>query len=175
MPESRLTDPGALLATTHEAGGGLRVRLRLARPTDALRVRELLQRLSSESVPDSLVRSFIFQNPRERLVLAATAPLDGGEELIGMVSVGLTSTGVAELGIVVDARTRNRGVGKLLTESVAHLAIRQGATHLRGELLPQSEAAVRRLMEGLGTTVEAVEEERRVLYATLAADRSRAA
>ena len=174
MPQRHLTDPGALLATTHEADG-LRVRLRLARPTDALRVREFLQRLSPHAVPDSLVRSFIFQNPRERLVVAATAPLRGGEELIGMVSVGLTSTGVAELGIVVDERTRSRGVGKLLTEAVVSLAVRQGATHLRGELLPESEGAVRRLMERLGHTVEAVEDGKRVLYTTLAAPRSRAA
>jgi len=100
------------------------------------------------------------------LVVAATAPLDGAEQVVGLADVGFGGTGVAELGVVVDDRTQNRGVGKLLTEAVASLAIQRGASHLRGEL-PQSDGPVRRLMERLGRTVETVEDGRRVLYARL--------
>ena len=174
MAEARITDPGALLATTHVAEGGLRVRLRLARPSDGPRVREFLEGISTERVPDSLVRRFIFGNPRERLVVAATAPLNGGEQLVGLADVLFRPGGVADLGVFVDERTRHREVGKLLTEAVASLAVRQGASHLRGEL-PRSEGAVRRLMERLGHTVEVVEDGVRVLYTALPDARSRAA
>jgi GNAT superfamily N-acetyltransferase len=174
MAEARITDPGALLATTHVADGGLRVRLRLARPSDGPRVREFLQGVSSEWVPDSLVRRFVFGNPRERLVVAATAPLDGADEVVGLADVAFTRPGVADLAVVVDERARNRGVGKLLTEAVGSLALQQGVVQLRGEL-PQAEGPVRRLMERLGRTLETVEDGRRMLYTRLPDARSRAA
>jgi acetyltransferase len=185
VTEAGLTDPGALLATTHEAGAGLRVRLRLARPSDALRVRDFLQGLSEETrrrrfpdepdaVPESLVRHFTFQDPRERLVVAATAPRDGGEMMVGLADVVLAGTGLAELGVVVDDRSQNRGIGKLLTEAVAYLAIQQGATHLRAPL-PQADGPMLRLMERLGRTVRAVENDREVVYVELPESDRRAA
>lgn len=179
--EARLTDPGALLATTHEAGG-LRVRLRLARPSDAPRVHDFLRNLSPETYrrrfdaadPKSLVRHFTFYDPRRRLVVAASAPLGGRDHVVGLADVGFAGTGLAELGVVVDDRTQNRGIGKLLTEAVASLAIQQGASHLRGEL-PGADGPILRLMERLGGTARTVEEGRQVVYTTLPARRSRAA
>jgi GNAT superfamily N-acetyltransferase len=179
--EARLTDPGALLATTHEAGG-LRVRLRLARPSDAPRVHDFLRNLSPETYsrrfgaaePDSLVREFTFYDPRLRLVVAASAPLNGRDHVVGLADVGFAGTGLAELGVVVDDRTQNRGVGKLLTEAVASLAIQQGASHLMGEL-PQADGPILRLMERLGSTARTVEDGRPVVYTTLPGRRSRAA
>jgi acetyltransferase len=185
MAEAPLTDPGALLATTHEAGGGLRVWLRLARPSDALGVREFLEGLSPESrarrfaeegetVSGSLVRGFTFVDPRRRLVVAASAPIAGRNRVVGLADVAFTGTGIAELGVVVDDRTQGRGVGKLLTEAVASLAIQQGASHLRGEL-PRSDGPVVRLMERLGQTVRTVEDGTEVLYTELPEPRRRAA
>jgi acetyltransferase len=184
MAEGRLTDPGALLATTHQAGD-LRVRLRLARPSDALGVREFLEGLSPETrahrfpgagggIPDSIVRDFTFVDPRERLVVAASAVLGGRNRVVGLADVGFTGTGVAELGVVVDDRTQNRGVGKLLTEAVASLAIQQGASHLRGEL-PRAEGPVVRLMERLGRTLRTAEDGAQVVYTELAGQRRNAA
>lgn len=175
MAEALLTDPGALLATTHEAGGGLRVRLRLARPSDALGVREFLEGVSPDGeVAGSVVRGYTFVDPRQRLVVAASAVLGGRNRIVGLADVAFSATGVAELGVVVDERTRNRGVGKLLTEAVASLAIQQGATHLRGEL-PKSDGPVVRLMERLGRTVRTVEDGTEVVYTELAESRRRAA
>ena len=77
-------DPGSLLATTHSAGG-LKVKLRLARPSDGLRVRALLER-ERPSLAESAAR-FTFYDPRERLVLAATAPVDGIEKIVGLADV----------------------------------------------------------------------------------------
>ena len=82
------TDPGALLGTTHGVAGGLRVRLRLTRPSDRSEVREFLEELSSETrrrrflvatpeIGHPLVRHFTYYDPRQRLVVAATAPIAG--------------------------------------------------------------------------------------------------
>ena len=77
-PENRLADSGTLLATIHRLDGGLPVRLRLTRPSDATRVRDFLERLSPETrqrrflspmprVPAAAVDHFTFYDPRERL------------------------------------------------------------------------------------------------------------
>ena len=118
-------DPGALLATTHEAGHGLRVRLRLTRPSDAGLVSEFLQGLSPESRPR--VHDLTFYDPRRRLVLAATAPQDGRETIVGLADVDLLEAGVAELGLVVADDRQGRGVGRLLSEAAAALATQRRA------------------------------------------------
>ena len=76
--------PGALLATTHDADG-LRVRLRLTRPSDALRVSAFLDRHQPDLAGQA--RRFTFYDPRERIVLAATAPIDGSERIVGLADL----------------------------------------------------------------------------------------
>lgn len=183
----RLADPGTLLATTHPVGGGLRVRLRLARPSDGTRVRAFLEGLSPETrsrrflhpmpvVSEDTVRRFTFYDPRERLVVAATALLGGPtlEEVVGLADVAHLGTGLAELAVVVGDHQQNRGVGKLLTEVIASLAMQHGATRLKAELLEHNSAMLR-LMERLGRTVRTVEDGVTVAYATLPATRRIAA
>jgi RimJ/RimL family protein N-acetyltransferase len=186
MTERRaLTDPGALLATTHDVGDDLRVRLRLTRPNDTDQVRAFLIGLSPETrqrrffaasavVPDALVRHFTYYDPRERLVVAATAPIDG-EAVLGLADVVLLGAGLAELGVVVDDQAQGRGLGKLLTEAVASLAIRQGAQRLKAEPLTENEPMLR-LLERLGPTVESSEDDAdRVVYVELPPARRSAA
>lgn len=180
----RLADPGALLATTHEVGGGLRVRLRLARPSDGGRVAAFLERLSPESRRRrffaeeddraAMVRRFTFFAPQQRLVVAATVLTTGGEEIVGLADVTLLDTGQAELGVVVDDAHQGRGVGRLLAEVVADLALRQGAERLTGELAEDDPAMVH-LMERLGRTVRTVEDGRTVIHTRISARRRRAA
>jgi len=165
-------DPGTLLATTHEAGDGLRVRLRLTRPSDAGRVQEFVDGLPPEH--RRLVRDLTFYDPRRRLVVAATAPIGGRETVVGLADVELLETGLAELGLVVDDDQQGQGVGKLLSEAAAALAAQQGATHLKAELA-EDNGAVRRLMERLGPTVTSAEDEGLALYTRLPAGRRRAA
>jgi acetyltransferase len=185
MNRERLTDPGALLATTHPVGDDLRVRLRLARPSDEARVRAFLGELSPETrrrrfmsampvVPDALVRHFTFYEPRERLVVAATAPLEGGERIVGLADVALLATGVAELGVVVEDRHQRRGIGKLLTEAAASLAVQNGARHLKAELLGENRAMLQ-LMGRLGPTVHTTEDGHTVTYVKLPSRRRAAA
>ena len=180
-----LANPGALLATTHEIRGGLRVRLRLARPTDGASVRAFLERLSPETrrrrffaaqptIAEPLVRHFTFFDPRERLVVAATTPLGGSEQVVALADLVLVATGLAELALVVDDRFQRRGLGTLLSEAMASLAIHAHATHLKGELLSDNTPMLR-LMERLGPTVRSLEQGSATVYTRLPTDGRRAA
>jgi hypothetical protein len=112
-------DPGVLLATTHDADG-LRVRLRLARPSDALRLGGFLEahapRLASRA------RQFTFFDPRERLVVLATAPLEGSEEIVGLADLVVPEK--AEPLVLVDDRTPSHAVRRLLEQAAVALAAR---------------------------------------------------
>jgi acetyltransferase len=180
-----LADPGTLLATTHEVDDGARVRLRLARPSDATRVRDFLENLSPETrrrrfftampeVSDTIVRHFTFYDPRQRLIVVAMTMNEHHEVMVGLADVALQETGVAELAVVVDDDSQSLGVGKLLTEVIASLALRQGATHLRAELLEHNEPMLR-LMQRLGRTVRTVEDGTSRVLTRLPAGQRRAA
>jgi acetyltransferase len=178
-------DPGTLLATTHDAGGGLRVRLSLARPSHGPLVREFLETLSPESrrkrfltpmpvVGEGTVRHFTFYDLPRRLVVAALAPLDGHEALVGLADVALLDTGLAEIAVVVADDQQGRGLGKLLSEAAAAVGAQHGATHLKAELLEEN-VAMRKLMERLGPTVSTLEGSGLTLYTRLPARRRSAA
>jgi acetyltransferase len=166
-----------MLATIHELDSGLRIGLRLSRPSDAPRVRAFLERLSGDTrlkrffmampeIDESTVNHFTFYNPRERIVVAATAPLAGVEEVIGLADIALVDTGVAELGIVVDDEHQGKGVGGALIEAVASLAAAHGATHIRAEMLDHNRAMAR-LLQRLGRTVQTVEDGHVLAYTRL--------
>ncbi len=185
MAQSSLADPGTLLSTIHEVDGGLRVRLRLARPSDAQRMQEFFDGLSDETrhrrffsamprISETLVRHFTFYDPRERLVLVAVAMIGHSEEIVGVADVALQDTLVAELGVVVDEERQGMGVGKLLSEAIASLAIHQGATHLRAELLEGNERMVA-LMRRIGRTMVTVEDGSSVAITRLPSARRQAA
>jgi GNAT superfamily N-acetyltransferase len=177
--ENRLADSGTLLATTHRLDGGLRVRLRLTRPSDVVRVRDFLERLSPETrqrrflspmphVSQAVVDHFTFYDPRERLVIAATAPGIGGEEIVGLGDVSFLRTGVAEIGLVVEEEHQSRGIGRLIAEAIASIAVSRGATRLKAEMLDSS-PAVMKVLASIGRTVSAFEDGRSVAYAELPA------
>jgi GNAT superfamily N-acetyltransferase len=174
-----------MLASTHELTDGSRVRLRLTRPTDLARIEAFLEGLSvdtrrrrfltaSPTVPEDVVRHFAFYDPRTRLTLAATRLTDGGEEIAGLADVELLATGLAELGVVVADDAQGRGVGRLLSEAVASLAIQRGATHLKAEML-DANSRMLHLMQRLGSTVRSVEDGTTVAYTRLPPTRRRSA
>jgi RimJ/RimL family protein N-acetyltransferase len=184
-PTHELADPGAMLAGTHELADGSRVRLRLTRPSDLGKIEQFLNGLSDETrtrrflvaspkVPDHVIRHFAFYDPRERLTLAAGKPGNGGEELVGLADVVLLNTGLAEIGVVVADDLQGAGLGKLLSEVVASLAIKRGATHLKAQMLERNSAMLH-LMERLGSTVRSMEDGNTVAYTRLPADRRRRA
>jgi RimJ/RimL family protein N-acetyltransferase len=176
-----LLDPGAMLSTTHELDDGSRARLRLTRPTDAALVRAFLEGLSEETrsrrflaptpeVTDATVRHFTFYNPRERMMLAATMLIDGRERIVGLADAAFLATGLAEIGVVVDDDAQGQGLGKLLSEAVASVALQRGASRLKAEML-HGNAPMLRLLERLGRTIRTVEDGRAVAYTRL--ERSR--
>jgi RimJ/RimL family protein N-acetyltransferase len=184
-PERDLIDPGAMLSTTHELGDGSRARLRLTRPTDLPKIAEFLANLTPETrmrrfmaatpeVSPAALRHFAFYDPRERLTLAATRPGASGEEILALADVALLNTGLAEIGVVVDDDAQGQGLGSLMSEAVASLAIQRGATHLKAEMLEGNEAMMR-LMRRLGSTVHSVENGTTVAYTRLPASRRRRA
>ena len=75
------------------------------------------------TVPEHVVRHATFYNPRERMIVVACALIDGRERILGLADVVLLETGVAELAVVVDDGLQKQGVGKLLTEVIASLAL----------------------------------------------------
>jgi GNAT superfamily N-acetyltransferase len=183
--DNRLADSGTLLATTHQLESGARVRMRLTRPSDARRVHDFLERLSPETrqrrflspmptVPRAVVDHFTFYDPRERLVIAATAPGEGGEEIVGLGDVSFVATGIAEIGLVVEEEHQSRGIGSLVAEAIASLALSRGATHLKAEMLDSS-PAVMKVLGSIGRTVTTIEDGRAVAYAKLPARASWAA
>src|SRR3954447_13138420 len=182
-PTTRLIDPGAMLSATHELEDGSRVRLRLTRPSDGAGVREFLEGLSAETrtrrflsptpgVSETIVRHFTFYDPRERMMLAATMPVDGSERIVGLADAAFLATGLAEIGLVVDDESQGQGLGKVLSEAVASVALSRGATRLKAEML-DGNAPMLRLLQRLGRTVRTVEDGRAVAYTRLRASRRR--
>ena len=176
-----LIDPGAMLSATHELDDGSRVRLRLTRPTDLDKIELFLEGLSADArarrflaatpkLPDRLIRRFAFYDPRERLTLAATLPIDGHEEIVGLADVVLMNTGLAEIGVVVADDFQRRGLGALLSEAVASLAIQRAASHLKAEMR-EDNSHMLHLMERLGRTARTVEDGNVVAYTRLPASR----
>jgi len=168
-----------LLGTTHRLDGGRQVRLRLTRPNDARAVQEFLERLSPETrhrrflapmprIREEVVRHFTFYEPLERLVVAATALGEGGEEIVGLADVSMVHTGVAELGLVVEEEHQSQGIGRLLTQAIASLALSRGASHLKAEMLDSSPALLK-LLGHIGQTVQSIEDGRAVAYTKLPA------
>jgi GNAT superfamily N-acetyltransferase len=185
MASRRATHPGALLATTHAVRGGLRVRVRLTRPSDTPAVLRFLEGLSPETrrrrffaatpaISDGIVRHFTFFDPRERVVVAATSPIDGAEEIVGLADVAHISTGVAELALVVADERQGDGIGALLTEVIASLAAQRGAAYLKAVLLAENRPMAG-LMERLGPTVRTTEGGNLAVYVRLPPARRRAA
>ncbi|HET9102307.1 MAG TPA: hypothetical protein VFN55_03060 [Solirubrobacteraceae bacterium] len=108
-------DPGALLARSTALPGGVRVILRLARVRDLGPVQDLVAR-EGRGLDHWEIARLLHSSPRERVVLCATALLDGHETVVGFGAVGLDGAGTAAL-VVADSE-RAPGVGSLLYEAL---------------------------------------------------------
>ena len=169
--------PATLLASVSDLGD-LRVGLRLARPSDAPRVRAFLERLSPETrrrrfgtpqprISSGLVRHFTFPDPRQRMIVVATAPLEGTERIVGMADAAFLRAELAEIAFVVADELQGRGIGHLLAQAAAALAARHGARRLRADISGGGVAALG-VMRGLGPTMSLWEDGSSVAYTTLA-------
>jgi hypothetical protein len=111
-------DPGALLGASYALSDGSRVRLRLARSSDAPEVRALLASLGEGAQPVDLeVGRLVHFDPRKRCVLAATALVDGRETLTGFGSIAIDGTNAVPDAVVVGPQAAP-GVAELLTDAL---------------------------------------------------------
>src|SRR2546421_205308 len=99
-------------------------------------------------------------------MLSTTHELDDGSRVRLRLTRPSVAPGLAEIGIVVDDENQGRGLGKVLSEAVASLALQRGATRLKAEML-DGNAPMLRLLERLGRTVRTVEDGRSVAYTRL--------
>jgi hypothetical protein len=118
-------DTGALLARTYELPNRQRVRLRLARRSDLPALGALLAQRGIEPSALELER-LVRYDPRRRLVLCATAPIDGTEAVVGVGAIELGAPDPEPDTIVVDERV-TRGLPELLNAALVGRATRRVA------------------------------------------------
>ena len=99
------------LARTYALDAGPRVRLRLARRRDEAAVRRLLASRGVDAV-DLDVRRLLTYDPMRRLVVCATAPVDGAETVVGIGAIDLGEGAEPDTLVVDEALTQ--GLGELL-------------------------------------------------------------
>lgn len=135
-----------LLYDKHESASlilrdGSTAMIRLADQNDATLMQEFVGRLSpeskhhrffSESTPSSdLIRTLCdSSNPRSQLTLIVTRVFDGVFRIIASGSYWARDMHIAEVAMAVDDQFHGKGLGTLLVERLALLAIRNGFTRL---------------------------------------------
>ncbi len=104
---------GALLGRAFDVGGDARVRLRLARSSDARAVGELLSRQRS-SLEDVDVSELLQYDPRQRYVICATALIDGRVTLVGLGAIDLVADEGPEPDLLIVAPELDGTLGELM-------------------------------------------------------------
>lgn len=115
--------------------------VRIAQPQDCEMLREFFDRLSPESrrrrffsaaMPDmKLIRSLCdASDPRSRLTLVVFRTVKGKPSIIATGSYLAKDAKTAEIAMAVEDAFQGRGLGTLLVERLALLAVRHGITHL---------------------------------------------
>jgi acetyl coenzyme A synthetase (ADP forming)-like protein len=120
---------------------GASAQIRLARPQDSAALRTFFERLTPESrrrrffaaaMPNSKLIASLCDNsdPHTTLTLVVTRTGEGGPYLIATGSYHAKDERTAEVAFAVDDAFQGKGLGTLLLERLALLAVRHGFTHL---------------------------------------------
>lgn len=115
--------PDAVLTRTYALPAGPRVRLRFALLRDAPSVLELLRGRGVDA-SELDARRLLAVDPARRMVLAAFAPIDGAERLVGIGATELTADADVDT-LVVDERLTD-GLGPLLGDVLRSRAAAHG-------------------------------------------------
>jgi GNAT superfamily N-acetyltransferase len=146
------------------------VRLRLIRPEDASELRRGFERLSPASryrrflggvteLSDEALRYLTEVDGHDHVAIVVTRPRpDGSEEGLGVARfIRLRDEpSVAEAAVTVLDDEQRKGLGQLLTVTLARAARERGIRHFRGEILADN-VAVRELLRDVGADVRSVE------------------
>ena len=108
-----------MFARTHALPSGPRVGLRLARPSDAERVACLLRDRGMADA-DFAARRLLRYDPSQRSVIAAFAPVDGADTLVGVAAIDHEPG--AELDTLVVDERLTQGLGELLVHTLRERA-----------------------------------------------------
>ncbi len=109
-------DPGALLARSYQLPRGPRVRLRLARLRDLPALTALLRADGHELEVLELAR-LVRVDPRDRLVICATALLGSSETVVGVGAIDLVAPVGRPEFVVVDGELTD-GLAALLEQAL---------------------------------------------------------
>jgi hypothetical protein len=110
-------DPGALLARSYSLPRGPRVCLRLARVRDLRNLSQLLDRQGVVMDEIGLARLVHF-DPRERLVICATALIGSAETVVGVGAIELTGERLSEPSLVVVDDAITDGLDELVSDAL---------------------------------------------------------
>jgi hypothetical protein len=99
------------LARTHALPSGPVVRLRLARRADLEALRTLVRSRGAEPLDMAMLRLLTY-DPTRRLVIAACAPIDGQDTLVGLGAIDLRHDAQVD-SLIIDERL-TEGLGELL-------------------------------------------------------------
>jgi hypothetical protein len=110
-------NPVALLGGSYHVRDGFRVRLRMARSSDVVPVRALLER--SRGARELELIPLVQFDPRRRCVICATALIDGAETLVGVGSIALDGDGPPDPETLIVADEHADEVGVLLADALA--------------------------------------------------------
>jgi acetyl coenzyme A synthetase (ADP forming)-like protein len=131
-----LGQPGQILLKD-----GTAAELRIARQSDAGGLRQFIDRLSPESKrhrffsetapPDEVVASLCdSSDPRSQLTLIAVRISHGRPAVVAAGTYTARDAGTAEVSLAVDDTLHGKGIGTILVEHLALLAVRHGFTQL---------------------------------------------
>src|SRR5690349_14435546 len=97
---------------------GPRVCLRLARPRDVNGISDLFRAHGHDPEPLELAR-LVRSDPRQRLIVCATALVDGLETIVGVGEIDLRDGAETDPAFVLVDEDLTEGLAELLTEALA--------------------------------------------------------
>jgi acyl-CoA hydrolase/GNAT superfamily N-acetyltransferase len=127
---------------------GTQINFRPIHPTDEPRMRDLMHRLSEETVyyrfmtrsqkfSHRQIQNFVYIDQRKDIAIVGTLPEAYGEDIIAVGRYYLDDkTNRAEVAFVIRDEWQNRGIGKFLFNHLATIARRNGISGFTAEVLP---------------------------------------
>jgi hypothetical protein len=109
-------DRGPLLGHSFVLGDGFRVRLRMARSSDLMPIRALLERRRGGDRVE--LEPLVQFDPRRRCVICATALIDSAETLVGVGSIDLDEQGDSTPDVVLVDEQHASATSELLVEAL---------------------------------------------------------
>jgi ribosomal protein S18 acetylase RimI-like enzyme len=118
--------------------------IRAARPADATAMARLFAAVAEERDGIATEPPVDIEARTEQFAVSAGSSIvaDAGGDIVGMLAVQVSRFGYGDLGMLVDAEWRGRGVGSALVRAAIERARAQGLHKLCLEVFPSNTAAL---------------------------------